>query len=337
MHDSLAPLRRAVRRLAPLETAADVARALSTLIDSAQLDLPLPGAGQTALRYGALAEVAAVNLSLARLAEGHTDAVAILVEAGREPREGTYGVWAAEPPQARVRAERASAGFRLTGRKRFASGARRLDRALVTAETSEGGHLFDVDLRASGITVVPDSWQAVGMAATESLEVVFDGALAGEDARIGDPGFYLARPGFWHGAVGVAACWYGGALGAFRLLRQRLRAGGAADEHQLAHLGAVAASCGGMRAALDAAAANIDVDPLDRQRSAHARALQVRHLLEQGCQDVLARVGRAGGTSPLVFDRAHARRAADLVVYLRQHHAERDLAELGRVVLAEEG
>jgi len=44
-------------------------------------------------------------------------------------------------------------------------------------------------------------------------------------------------------------------------------------------------------------------------------------------------VGRAGGTTPLTFDRAHARRAADLVVYLRQHHAERDLAALGREAL----
>jgi alkylation response protein AidB-like acyl-CoA dehydrogenase len=337
MHESLAPLRRVVGRLAPLETPADVAHAVSSLVESGQLDLPLPGAGNTALRYGALAEIAAVDLSLARLAEGHTDALAILAEAGRGARPGTYGVWAAEPPDARVRAERVAAGFRLTGRKRFASGARRLDRALVTAEASDGGRLFDVDLRAGGVTVVPDTWQAVGMAATESLEVLFEGALVGEEARVGEAGFYLSRPGFWHGAVGVAACWYGGALGAFRLLRHRLRAGSARpDEHQLAHLGAVAVTCGAMRSALDVAAANIDGDPLDHLREAHARALQVRQLVEQGCQEVLGRVGRAGGTSPLVFDRAHARRAADLVVYLRQHHAERDLAELGRLVLAEE-
>ena len=34
----------------------------------------------------------------------------------------------------------------------------------------------------------------------------------------------------------------------------------------------------------------------------------------------------------LTVDEAHARRVADLRVYLRQHHAERDLARLGRLV-----
>jgi hypothetical protein len=43
----------------------------------------------------------------------------------------------------------------------------------------------------------------------------------------------------------------------------------------------------------------------------------------------MARVGRALGAGPLCHDEAHARRVADLTVYLRQHHAEGDLAELG--------
>jgi hypothetical protein len=44
------------------------------------------------------------------------------------------------------------------------------------------------------------------------------------------------------------------------------------------------------------------------------------------------RVGRALGAGPLGHDEAHSRRVADLTVYLRQHHAERDLAELGALV-----
>ncbi len=41
---------------------------------------------------------------------------------------------------------------------------------------------------------------------------------------------------------------------------------------------------------------------------------------------------RAVGAGPLSHDEAHGRRVADLTVYLRQHHAERDLAELGALV-----
>lgn len=47
-----------------------------------------------------------------------------------------------------------------------------------------------------------------------------------------------------------------------------------------------------------------------------------------------ARVGHALGPAPLAFDEDHARRVADLELYVRQHHAERDLAQLGSAVLS---
>ena len=67
--------------------------------------LPLPGRGATRVRWQALAEVAEHDLSLAKLYEGHTDALAILAELGLpdEARSGdTWGVWASEGPDGRV-------------------------------------------------------------------------------------------------------------------------------------------------------------------------------------------------------------------------------------------
>ena len=310
-----------------------VAAALARLVTTGALALPLPGGGRTAERFLALAEVAATDLSLARLSEGHVDALAILAEACRTPvPNARYGVWAAEPPDARVHASRSPDGWILHGRKRYCSGARGLDRALVTADCEGHSRLFDVALDHPSVHVVGDTWHAVGMAATESLDVELDRVPVAEDRFVGAPGFYLARPGFWQGAIGVAACWYGGALGAYRTLHAQCRRG-TPNEHQLAHLGAVAACCETMTTMLLDAADAIDrgLDPDEDAR--RRRALVVRHVVEQGCQEVLTRVGRAGGTTPLTFDRAHARRAADLVVYLRQHHAERDLAALGREAL----
>jgi alkylation response protein AidB-like acyl-CoA dehydrogenase len=232
-----------------------------------------------------------------------------------------------------MRASWPSDGWILRGRKRYASGARGLDRALVTATTAEGGRLFDLDLRLPGVRPIDGTWSAVGMAATESLEVELGDVSVSEAAAVGRPGFYLERPGFWHGAVGVAACWYGGALGAYRMVHRQLARATKTTESQLAHLGAIAAVIAAMKSALDAAALAIDADPSDAERQGEVRALVTRQVIEQGCQEVLLRVGRAGGTSPLVFDRAHAKRAADLPVYLRQHHAEADLATLGRRIL----
>ena len=69
---------------------------LRTLAAVGDLDLPLPGGGHTAARWAALARLGRRDLALARLAEGHTDAVAILAEAGRKPvPDALYGVWAA--------------------------------------------------------------------------------------------------------------------------------------------------------------------------------------------------------------------------------------------------
>ena len=65
-----------------------------------QADLPLPGRGRTRARWAALADLAEEDLSLARLAEGHADALAILAELGQAPPPAgsRWGVWAAQPP-----------------------------------------------------------------------------------------------------------------------------------------------------------------------------------------------------------------------------------------------
>jgi len=65
--------------------------------------------------------------------------------------------------------------------------------------------------------------------------------------------------------------------------------------------------------------------PDDRRGDGAMRALRVRALTEAAATDVLARTGRALGAGPLSHDEAHSRAVADLTVYLRQHHAERDL------------
>ena len=133
----------------------------------------------------------------------------------------------------------------------------------------------------------------------------------------------------------MAACWYGGARGVARAL---LRAAAKRDigPHALAHLGAVDIALRTARAALGQAADEIDADPGDLRGEGPLRALRVRALTEAVATDVLARTGRALGAGPLSHDEAHSRAVADLTVYLRQHHAERDLARLGELV-AEHG
>ena len=96
---------------------AATAAAFAYAVRSGRLDLPLPGSGWTRERWAALAALAEEDLSLARLAEGHADAVAILAELGASPPPAgsRWGVWAAQPPGPGLIATRTGHGWRLDG------------------------------------------------------------------------------------------------------------------------------------------------------------------------------------------------------------------------------
>jgi alkylation response protein AidB-like acyl-CoA dehydrogenase len=332
-----APIRLDTLRAAldDFDSTATAAERLELLIQNGLDALPLPGRGRTLLRWQALASVAAVDLSLAKLYEGHTDALAILAELGEQPGEQAgrtvWGVWGAEAPQGRTSICAGGIGrdVRLRGAKCWCSGAASADSALVTAWHDDGRRqLVSVDLLQSGVRVSDSAWQAVGMAASASLDVVFDQARA---RLIGEPGAYIDRPGFLQGGAGIAACWYGGALAVADTLRRSV-----ADESrspnpfQWAALGRVDVAMSATAALLRECAEWIDKNPA---ADAGATALRARLSVEETATFVLNEVGRALGATPYCRDERFARFAADLPVFIRQSHAERDLAALGRLLL----
>ncbi|WP_200936211.1 acyl-CoA dehydrogenase [Marmoricola sp. Leaf446] len=298
--------------------------------------LPLPAGGDTVGLWEALATLGAVDLTVARVVEPHLDALAVLAEAAAAgsvapdaPDDATWGVYAAEGPH-RLQARQTPDGWVLDGEKSWCSLADHVDHALVTAwvdETRRG--LFAVDLGAAGVArQATGGWVARGLAAVRSTGLRLDAVPA---TPVGDPDWYLTRPGFAWGGAGVAAVWFGGAVGVARRLRE---SAGRREPDQLAltHLGAVDAVLDGARGALAAAADLADTRP-DAAR-ADLVATRVRQQVADATTEVLDRTGRALGPGPLATEEPHARRVADLGLYLRQHHAERDLARLGSLVLA---
>ena len=296
---------------------------------AAGLDLlPFPGRGSTLLRWQMLAAVAAHDLSLVKLYEGHTDALAILaeLEGGPPPPGSVWGVWCAEPPVARVSIEGSpapGAAVRLQGVKAWCSGAADVSHALVSAWDANGRPwLVAVAMRQDGVRVLQGGWQAVGMASTGTAEVAFSGA---EAFCVGASGAYVQRPGFWHGGAGIGACWYGAAAELGRMMQS---AGGEPDAHRLAHLGAVDCALSAVRALLHSSAAVIDAEP---SGDAMALAMRVRLAVEAAATVVMRHAGEALGARPFCLDRKFARLMADLPVFLRQSHARRDEAALGRI------
>jgi alkylation response protein AidB-like acyl-CoA dehydrogenase len=308
--------------------AVDVARALTS-------STPPPGQGDTLERWSVLAGLGAGDLSAAKIAEAHLDALAILHEAGVDDEpDGVWGVYAAEGPDVRVSAETAGAdgdddaAWTLTGTKPWCSGAERLDRALVTADTPDGRRLFAIDLHHPGVSTKPGPWVSRGLAEVTSSSITLDGVPG---RPVGATGWYLSRPGFAWGGIGVAACWYGGAVG---VARRIWAAAGRREPDQVALvlLGTTDLRLAAARAVLADAAADVDAGRADGEDGV-LLAERVRGVVAEAAEAVLSAAAHGLGPAPLATEEDHARRVADLQIYLRQHHAERDVARLGRLLL----
>ncbi|WP_122262021.1 acyl-CoA/acyl-ACP dehydrogenase [Ornithinimicrobium cerasi] len=308
--------------------AGDPAAALA-LADRATDLLPLPGHGRTLELWRGLAELAAVDLTVARALEPHLDAQAIFAQATAEgyavpDTSGVWGVFAAEGADPRLELR----DGRLTGRKPWCSLASLLDRALVTAWVSphERG-LVAIDLHQGGVRAVDEPWVARGLRSARSTALDLHD-VPGE--LVGPPNWYLTRGGFAWGGLGVAAVWFGGAAG---LARRLWAAAQERDPDQvgLALLGAVDAALTGAGATLAEAAAAVD-EGLVRGEHAWPRCIRTRHVVHEACETVLSAAAHGLGPGPLVGEEEHAARVADLQLYLRQHKAERDAAVVGRAV-----
>ncbi len=310
---------------------------------------PLPGSGATARRWEMLATAAAADLTAARVAEAHLDALAILAEADVDPGTdlapigagpgSTWGVFAAEGPGVRVDASGGGpGGWRLSGTKPWCSLAGRLSHALITAHTGDGRRrLFAIALGDGTVVAAKGGWASRGLSDVTSGSIALDSTPA---VPIGEDDWYLRRSGFAWGGAGVAACWFGGAVGVARSMYASMYAskdpGSAArpaDQIAQMHLGAVDLALTGARTVLAEAARQIDGGLADGP-AGEVLAAEVRGVVAGAAESVLTRSGHALGPAPLALDQDHARRVADLQIYLRQHHAERDDAALGRALLA---
>lgn len=318
---------------------------------------PKPGEGQTARLWELLASVAAIDVAAGRILEPHLDAGAILSQAGAaDSFTGTWGVFAAEAPGTRLAAVPQSGGeesgggqpggVRLSGSKPWCSLAQFVDHAIVTAHTQSGDRsAFAVDLRDAGVTCVDPEWTSRGLREIPSGTVHFDRVPA---VPLGGDGWYFQRPGFAWGGMGVAACWLGGAVALGRHFKAALIRGAQAqrepDQVALASLGEVDRTLTSAIQCLARTAELVDgrvqgraeprVEPGgSRTSGAWSEALRVRGTIAAAVERVQLLVSQNLGPGPLAFDERYGKCMADLSLYVRQHHALRDDAQLGALTL----
>lgn len=270
--------------------------------------------------FDLLAALGREDLTVARLVEADIDAREIAADHGETlDADALYGVWASGGGGVSLDAG-AGGAHALTGVIRWCGGHDVVDRALVPVRREEATVLADVAAR--DVIASPGQWHALGC---RDLPPV-SGRVDAVPVRVIDGGAgYVERPGFWHGALRVAAIWVGGAEGAlerFDLAWTRT------DPHSTAQRAAARAEVSGARAVLETLAGRIDADPGDAA-AAERRARWGRYVIERAVTRALDHLGQGAGPAPYATQKGLADHVASLHLTLRQQHALRDLQPIG--------
>lgn len=287
-----------------------------------------PAQGNTLQRWQVLAQVAACDLNLVKFFESHLDALAILAELGvSAPAPGLWAVWAADGGTDPLRFD----GKQCHGQKLWCSGAAFVDHGLVSYRDACGvSQLLMLPMRQPQIMLDDSGWYAVGMPYTATVTLTLQGAQAMPVMpKATNPNIspYLDRAGFWHGAAGVAACWYGAATTLADSLYQSYQQ--KPHAFKALYLGEVAQALAVTQSYLYQVAQRIDNAPTD----SHELAIRtLRAQVESTTRLVLTKTGQALGAAPYCKNLHFARLSADLAVFIRQTHGAFDSEAIGKLV-----
>lgn len=275
----------------------------------------------------ALFQIGGAHLSMARLFEGHVNAFALLWQYGnaaqrlrlmRYVREGgLLGVWNAPAPEGPLRLVESGEGFRLSGKKIYASGAGAIPRPLLTATTPDG-RLLMLWCDVTHAVVDLSGWRVQGMRATATGTVHLDDVLVAGDELFGADQDYHRQPAFSGGAWRFVAAQLGAAGALVDLMKQALVASGRAqDPHQRARLAEAAMRLETGRLWTVAAARMAD-DPSYAVEETIAYVGMARLVVEQASMDIIALAQRSIGLRSMHEENPAERICRDLATYLRQ-------------------
>jgi alkylation response protein AidB-like acyl-CoA dehydrogenase len=289
------------------------------------------------------------SLPLGRLFEGHVNAIGLIArfgtaaqlrQAAHDVSDGLlFGVWNTEGRNG-LTLERSASGWRLIGQKAFASGARFIERPIVTVKTAGGGLLMVLARLEAG----PDEdradlshWLAHGMRASGTGSYDFTNLIIEPDDVIGRDGDYHAQPTFSGGAWRFAAVQMGGIERLLDEARAHLRSAHRDDDpHQLSRLGQAAIAAETAHLWVARAAQMTEGDEGRDPNQVIAYANLARSAVERAGLDVLELVHRSVGLAGFLRTHPIERLSRDLATYLRQPAPDRALTQAAGHILRSE-
>jgi alkylation response protein AidB-like acyl-CoA dehydrogenase len=318
---------------------------IATLHEAGFLLAPLPlslggegfanGAEATRRLAPILRILGSANLSLARLYEGHVNAVGLVARygareqiaaLGADARGGAlFGVWAADDSEGLKLVEHGD-GWRLVGRKILCSGASFIARPLIVARDEAGRVLMALPRLKRGERANLSGWTPQGMRASATGTVDFTGIEITPGEIVGGEGDYHRQPAFSGGAWRFLAVQLG-AMEALRdLFRERLaETGRGGDPHQRARFGEVSIAVETARLWVERAS-EIAETPSSGTDATVAYVNLARLAVERAALDLLEIVHRSVGLASLMRPNPIERVSRDLATYLRQPAPDHALA-----------
>ena len=297
----------------------------------------------TMAAFEALRMLGRANLSVARLFEGHMNAVKLVqLYAGPDllletwelvERGGLLGVWGADAVGNPLTAAVQNDPFTLSGAKRFASGLGLVQRAVVTVPADDGVQLLLVPVDE------PDrsdrhGWSMSGMRATQSGTYDFTGIILAARNRLGRPGDYFIEPFFEGGIWRYCAAHLGGAEALYYELRAALVASNrAGDPHQESRLETAAIARETDRLWIMRSAAGVEA--AGATPPAATLSLLAREVTETSCRTVLDQVERALGMAAFIEGSTVERMRRDLALFLCQAAPDAKRSRAAKALVAQ--
>lgn len=280
------------------------------------------------------------NLSVARLFEGHMNAVKLVMLYGRKETQQRIaqsvhsgellGVWGADVSGSPLTLSDQPAGIVLGGAKRFASGLW-LVRQAVVAINGDQGALLALAPTNDPSRCDPVSWTVSGMRATRSGRYDFGGVELADDAVLGELGDYALEPHFEGGIWRYCAAHCGGAEALFDRFREALlERGRIEDPHQLDRIANGAIALETMRLWLWRAAEAVEARAAEPDTA--TLSLLARQVTEDNCRAVLALVERGLGMAAHEEGTEIERIRRDLALFLCQAQPDAKRQRAARVL-----
>lgn len=294
-----------------------------------------------------LYELGKGDLSVSRIFEGHINALLLIKAYGSDFQKKMYfkevvngkifGIWNTERPSEGLEIIDKKDGAHLKGAKTFCSGAKQIDRAVVTAKSSHGIQMLVLNIEEA-TNLQPDwsFWNPSGMKASTSCRFDFTGIGISPNQYLGRSGDYYLEPMFSWGAVRFASIQLGAAQKVSNIMKQHLiKTKRTDDPYQKMRAAEIAISM--QTAQLWLKKASIMNEDNKSHYTSEEKinfANMMRTITVQICEQTINLAEKSIGLQGTLMSHKIERLVRDLKVYLKQAGPDSTLAEIGKFTLS---